>query len=341
MDFTEFNKILKNKEVENAYLFKGTENYLMEKYIENIKKVYIDENFSMINYIEIDSSGNFEQILNACETLPFMSEKKLIVIKDINELSQGDKSIMDKLNDYLSEVSNDNILIVRDKNDNLKKTTKLYKSFNKKDRVVEFNRLNVKQLNSFIGKLIRDKDKTIDDTELNYIVQKSGYLTYKSEKTLFEMENEIAKIIDSSKEIKISKEDIDKNMIVDVNANIFNLIDSLMGKDLRTSLIIFNNIYESGEPISKLLFMLIRHFRLLNKYIVYSGQGYGMNDINQKLKISPYELKKIDKFSRVVEGEKVNYILSKLLEFDIRQKSVALDGKLSMELLIADIIKNM
>lgn len=341
LDFLEFNKLLKKDELNYIYLFKGTEEYLMDKYVETIKDKYIDENFRMINYIEIDINGTFDDILNACETLPFMSEKKVVVIKDINELIQQDKSISDKINDYLLEVPENIILLIVDKTDKLKKTTKIYKNINKNRGVIEFNRLDNRQLENFIKTVIERNGSKIGTEEVEYFIEKSGYITYKSEKTLFELENELVKVANHSEDIDITKGDIDANILEDLDTSIFSFIDGLMNRDSRKALVIFNNMYKQGEPVPKILFMLIRNYRLMIKFMTYNNMGYRRNDINAKLGISSYELKKIDSNSRKFTLEYIEKVLKELLDFDTKQKTVYIDEKLLMENLIVKITKLM
>ncbi len=83
MDYKDFIKRIGTNKLRPVYLFTGDEEYLILDVIERLKKEYIEDNFEALNYINIASKENsFDSILNACETLPFMSEKKLIGGKD-------------------------------------------------------------------------------------------------------------------------------------------------------------------------------------------------------------------------------------------------------------------
>jgi len=339
LDFIDFNKKLKEGKISSVYLFKGTEEYLMDKYIENTKKTYIDESFEMINYVEIDVDGSFDGILNGCETLPFMSEKKLILVKDIYGLIQEDRTISDKLNDYLPEISPSVILIIKDKNNKLKKNTRLYKTINRLNGVVDFNRLNKVQLKIFIKGIIQENDKKILDRDLDYFIEMSNYLAYRSEKSLFELENELLKIIGHSEDETITREDIDSNLVSDLNVNIFNLIDSIMDRDLESSLIIFNNMYKMNEPVARILYMLIRHFRLMMKYTVLAKKGYSLSDINRKMEVSSFELKKLSRNTKKFNETYLRKALGELLDFDKRQKTLALDERLEMEILLVNLTR--
>lgn len=339
MNFIDFNKLLKDRELKSLYLFKGSEEYLMNKYLDNVRKAYVDDSLKMLNYIEIDVNGSFDDILNSCETIPFMSSRKLIVIKDIYEMIQNDRSISDKLNDYLPDLPDTSILIIKDKDDRLKKNTKLYKTINRMRAVVEFDRLSGPQLKYWIKGILSRNKKTIDGGNLNYLVDRSNYLAYRSEKSLFELENELLKIINHSQEESISREDIDSNLLVDIDTNIFNLIDAIMRRQAEEALLIFNNMYRMNEPVARILFMLIRHFRLLMKYDSLSRQNYSNSDIMREMKISSFEFKKIARNARSLSEAYMRKGLNYLLLMDKKQKTSSQDEKLAMEILIVNLTR--
>lgn len=339
MNFIDFNKLLKDRELKSLYLFKGSEEYLMNKYLDNVRKAYVDDSLKMLNYIEIDVNGSFDDILNSCETIPFMSSRKLIVIKDIYEMIQNDRSISDKLNDYLPDLPDTSILIIKDKDDRLKKNTKLYKTINRMRAVVEFDRLSGPQLKYWINGILSRNKKTIDGGNLNYLVDRSNYLAYRSEKSLFELENELLKIINHSQEEYISREDIDSNLLVDIDTNIFNLIDAIMRRQAEEALLIFNNMYRMNEPVARILFMLIRHFRLLMKYDSLSKQNYSNSDIMREMKISSFEFKKIARNARSLSEAYMRKGLNYLLLMDKKQKTSSQDEKLAMEILIVNLTR--
>ena len=76
MNYKELINDIKNDKLLTVYLFTGSENYLMDKAIELLKDKYIDKSFETLNYVVLDGKEvYFDNVLNACETLPFMSRK--------------------------------------------------------------------------------------------------------------------------------------------------------------------------------------------------------------------------------------------------------------------------
>lgn len=339
LTYKELEEEIRSGRIKNIYLFKGSEEYIMDKYIQRVKRLYIKPDLEALNYIEINENANFDDILNACETLPFMAEKKVVYIKDIFSLINNDKALSDKLNSYLDEISENIILIIKDKDNKLKRSTKIYKSIKAKNGVVEFDRLNRADLIKWVSKFINTNNKKISNKNLYYFLDNSGYLEYRSEKTLFELENELKKIINHGSEIEITRQDIDSNMVEVFNNNIFNLLDFLNRRDRENSLKVFDEMIRANEPIPRILFMIIRQFRLLISYKSLDIKGYSQVDIRKKLSISPYEFKKISNSSKGYSLSELKSILYYLLEVDKKQKTSSSDEKLEIEILIIKLTK--
>src|SRR5690554_4820371 len=106
MNYIELISDIKKDKIKSLYFFTGSEEYLMYETIEVLKSKYIDESLETLNYIILDGKDiSFDNILNACETLPFMSPKKIVIIKDISEIVENnDKDFIDVLSSYMEDL---------------------------------------------------------------------------------------------------------------------------------------------------------------------------------------------------------------------------------------------
>ncbi len=102
--------------------------------INIIIKKNVAEEFRELNLIRIDGMNtSFDSIMNACETMPFMGEKKVVVVYRANFLqdktdSSGSK-IYNDLKNYISNLPPYTVLIMyyllNDKRDRPNKNKKL------------------------------------------------------------------------------------------------------------------------------------------------------------------------------------------------------------------------
>ena len=83
MHYMEFFKSIQRKELTGIYLFYGEEEYVKEEALSQLADALLDPQFRDLNYQTIDGSEvGVDEIINACETVPFMAERRLVVVKD-------------------------------------------------------------------------------------------------------------------------------------------------------------------------------------------------------------------------------------------------------------------
>lgn len=336
MEIKDLIKDVREGSMKNVYLFRGTEEYLVDFYINKIVRKYVSEDFKDLNYLEVGEGRDnvYEDVLNGCETLPFLGEKKVVLLKDLDEIIKSDSSSITNLGDYVLDLPNYAILIIKDEKESLRRNTKLYKNIKKLNGVVEFKKLNYRELGNWVQKRIEDKNKDISSRDKDYFIRLSTYTEYRSEKGLYELENELNKIINHSSKKIITKQDIDAVLIEELDTNIFNLLEAITDKNPERSLKIFNDMISENEPIPRVLFMIMRHFRLILKCKIYRTNGYNDSKTRNKLGISPYEYNKISRTSNTYKENELIKYLNYILDLDVDQKTKGINEHLALEMLI-------
>lgn len=86
MNYKDIIKSVNNRDFKNMYLFYGREYYLIENSINAFKnslnESMLDFNLDIIDGKEII----LDQVISSIETLPFMDDKKIVIIKDFELL---------------------------------------------------------------------------------------------------------------------------------------------------------------------------------------------------------------------------------------------------------------
>lgn len=336
----EFISLLKKDDIDSAYLFIGVEDYLKDECIDLIKKKYIDSSLETLNFVVLDGKiSTADDLINSCETLPFMSPKKIVVLKDISQFFDREENNSKEMYDYLGNLGNHLCLILVDENNELKKTSKVYKYYKKTNKVVEFDKLKGKDLSLWVEKTVKGNNLRISYSNINYLIQNSSYFSKNITTTLYDLENELRKIISYVKDDEITKEDIDIVMVKTLDNNIFDLLSSINKGDVDNALSIFNDIYLSNEPIPKILFMISRQVRLMLSYNIYREKGYTEGEIMDKLQIKSYEYSKISAQAKMYSTNELEKYLNLLLSIDKKFKTSASDQRIDMEVLIIRLSK--
>lgn len=343
MNYAEFNKIIKedkfSKDDKTSYpfLFRGMEIYLIEDSIKRIKNKYIDKSTEALNYTVLNGKNiHQDDIINACETLPLMSEKKLVILNEPSLFLQDGITNEKEFYKYLDNIGDHCIFIITDRSDGIDKRTKFYQYFKKKDLLVEFNKLGRPQLRSWIKNLLKRNKKSMTDEDISYFIENSSYLNKynDTEKDLYSLKSDLEKLINYSNAAEISKKDIDTTGKKTMDSNIFDLLNYINDGKTEMALQVFNNLYSFNEPVLRILFMIIRQARLLISYKLYSDKGYNDNQIASIIKIKPYELKKISQQSRKHDLSRLKKHFDHLLLVDKKLKTSSTDERIEMEMLI-------
>ena len=339
MIYSEFITLMKNNQFNNTYLFTGEEDFLIDECIEKLKREYVQEGLEALNYSVFDGKNTtFDELFNSCETLPFMSPKKIVILKDLN-LFVDNISEVDEFCDYIENLGSHLCLVLVDSTKDLKKTSKIYKYYSKNKLVVEFTKLKGKDLTSWVEKVAKKNKMKISLSNVNYFIQHSTYLSRNITSTLYDLENEWNKVVSYCKNGEIQKEDIEFVMIKSLDNNVFDLLGAISKADVDGSLSIFNNIYLANEPIQKILFMISRQIRLMLGYNIYRQKGYTDGEIIEKLQIKPYEYQKISSQAKVFSVKTLEGSLNLILEVDKKIKTTSIDEKIEMEILLVRLCK--
>ncbi|MDU5535007.1 MAG: DNA polymerase III subunit delta [Anaerococcus sp.] len=335
MNFKEFMNLLIDDKLKGVYLFDSKEEFLNDTILEEVRnKVNIPD----FNLVEIKGNTNIETIKNSYETYPVMDEKKYIIWRNIDISKKSIKEYENTLNilaDDFKEFPEFALLLIFSDNPPFK--GKFYKSVAKNGKIVEINRLNQKELESFIGKRFVRNGKKIQKSLVREIVSRFSYLSKDSEIDLYEIVNVVDKIIASSSNEIVNSQDVFDHLDEVLNINIFNLTDSMSSKNPKDTVETFLKMTRANEDIFMIYHMVIRQIRNLIGVKSLYINGYNDSFMMKSLGIGSYELKKLKSFSRNFSLTELFDIHSRIFDMEYRQKSVDFDMELELLLLLRKI----
>ncbi|WP_198153303.1 DNA polymerase III subunit delta [Thermotalea metallivorans] len=332
---------LKNDQLSHIYLFHGVEYYLMEHMLQGIKSKLVDEGFQALNYQMMDGKETtIDQIINACETLPFMGESRLVVIKDLECFSGKRKNISEeeekKLAAYLSDIPPTTYLVFM-VTEGIDKRKKIVKDIGQYGKIIEFDKLQGTELNKWIIKSFSRYGKKIGEKEVAFFLDVTGYMERNSNKNLKDLENEIKKISDYlGEKTAVTLQDIDLLASKTIENNIFRLVESIGEKNGERALTLFNDMLLEGEAEIRILYMITRQFRLLYQIKLMEAQGYTPMAIAPKLGLQQFVVKKYLNQAANFDKNTLRKALQKCLDTDGGIKKGKIGPRLGVELLISE-----
>ncbi|EOC99286.1 DNA polymerase III subunit delta [Caldisalinibacter kiritimatiensis] len=344
MSYKELLNDIKKDKLKKVYICFGKEIYLKNWAVSEIKNKYVDKSFETLNFVHLDGKETkVDDIINACETLPFMSSKKIVVVEDplflINSkaVSKQDEK---QLVNYMNNLNDTTCLIFIVNDEKIDKRKKIFKQIKSIGAVIEFDRVKGDELNKWIAKTFKKNNKKISKNNINYFIHNSGYIDSSSDKTLYDLENEIVKICNYiGDRIEVNREDIDSILVKTLQNNIFKLVDCIGQKNTEDALSIFNEMILANEPVQLIFYMIARQFRLLLMAKLLEKKGYSVPNIAKKINTPNFVAKKVLTQSRNFSYKRLEEGLKKCLEIDENIKKGNIDSKLAIEILIVGFAK--
>ena len=343
MNYKDIINDIKNRNIKNTYLFYGKEYYLIENAIKEIKLTLndgmIDFNLDIIDGREIA----LDQLISSIETLPFMDDRKIVILKDFELLKGKKKNFSDEdekyFTEYIENIPQTTTLVFIVYGD-VDKRKSLVKKISKNGIVFNCDKLSDMDLFKWVKKKFDNKNVLIDNAQIMYFINQEGYLDKSSEKTLSDLENEINKISSFvGKENKVTNEIIDQLSQKKVENDIFKLIDYIGQKNSSDAMKILNDMLYEGESVFGIFSMIARQFKVIMQVRQLQIQGHSSKGIAERLKLHPFVVGKALKQTKNFSDEVIIDILNSILESDFKIKNGLVRDTLSIEMLISKYCK--
>lgn len=307
---------------------------MMEEIIDYIKRAFVNPDTFDLNYTHLRGDQlEPESFYSAVETVPFFSDKRVIIIDDLQSLIQN-IDINDTILKTLDNLPEETVVILHDSTGELRKNTKLYRHFKNNNRLVEFNKLNPRDLREYIMRQVVLQGKSMSSQDLSYFVLQTGYENRNLEVFLHQVKSELDKLLAASNEKEITKAQIDDTLTPLNDANIFNLLDSIQHKRPMDALDYLHDLYEKDEPLPVVLHMLKRRYRHLYTYKGLQEEGYPAPEIQKTIKVSNYEFRVLTQQVRSNTICQIKAGIDELYNTEVLMRSVPVDDLILIEKLV-------
>lgn len=256
-----FVKDIKENNIRKIYYFYGNERYLIDKYIKRAEKVILPEKIEGINYDIINSQDiGISGIINDANTIPFMGDIKVLIVKN-SELLSKEKQLsaqeMKNVEKYFLDPNPSCVLIFLGeeelRNISRNKIALLLKN-SPEGRLIESKKLAGNELRRWIQSYL-EKNKVEIAPEVLEMLMMIG------ERGLYNLHGELEKLILSSNGKIITKEQGQDLLILTPEGKIFELTDAVINKQGEKALKLLEEYFAAREQPIVLRGMLISSFR--------------------------------------------------------------------------------
>ncbi len=312
-----------------VYLIHGKEQLLLKEAIDRLKSSFAKEGDLNFNYDQFfGDEDSAQDIIQAAQTLPFISSKRLVLVKKVEKMASSDIKI---LAEYLNNPSESSCLVLVA--EEIKKSSSLYKAAGKHGQIFEYKLPSKKEYPKWIKKRFREKGKLVDDKASRYLVESVGY-------DLSKLENEIEKIsLYYADAAQIGEREISPLVYESSQKNIFDLVDSIGRRDKDSAFVFLKHLLEeNNDPPQIIFFMIVRQFRLLIKAKCLLDRGLKDQAVSKALKVPFFVARKLREQCRNFSLEKLRGISGLLSQTDVALKTSSKKPGLLLEGLLVKIM---
>ncbi|MDD5132296.1 MAG: DNA polymerase III subunit delta [bacterium] len=280
MKYQDLLQQISRKNIAPLYFFYGEEEFLKKEALQALYQELVtadqkDFNYALL-YGKETSAG---EILDQAQSLPFMSERRLVVVQEIEKL--GDKA---KLLSYFEQPNPTTCLVlVAGEVDSRSRKSEFYTAL--KDVEVIFWPLFKSDLKKWVEHRFRSQQKTIEAEAMDYLIEAVG-------PDLANLDSEISKLAIALPEKKrISAADVRKNIFRMYAENAERLEHSVLSRNLDRALLALQDLSAESGGEMQALWIISKSWRKLIVAKEMQSRQASLEEILKKLNIRKYDEK--------------------------------------------------
>ena len=316
----------------NIYLFIGEEYYLIRS---RINKIIKDSNAGEYNATKYDlEEVNVSEAIQDAQTLPFMSDSKVVVIKNPIFLTSQKGDVSQNVNSFIKYLLNPAptcTLIIDAFNLKLDERKDVVKKLKKVAIFKECKAMTNVEFKGWLRRKLEINGIKISNEAIDAFYERAG-------NNLENAENEADKLIsyvDLTKEV--TTEDVLKLVIKEMDTNVFSLSNAIIAKDKEKSLNVYNDLLLSGQDPVTLLSLSSRALRESYLVQLLLQENYSQGEIAREMRVSNGKAYYLMKNAKSLVKENVEYFIHRFAELDYKIKRGMIDSKTGFEFLLFEI----
>ena len=285
MNHSEFFKSLKSGEILPVYLFCGQEQYVLRSALKQLESTVVSDDLKDVNLTVLPETASGSDICAACETFPFLADKRMVVVEGSAFLAAAGKSEgEEQLIEYLKNPSDFTVLVFVSPQPDKRK--KLYKAL-AEHTVVDFSVLSDSELKKWIEKILRGFSLTIEPAALDFLLE---YADARPDALISELEKLAAYKMNGT----VTKADI-LDIITPCNEyNVFKLTDAIHQRDRKAALTLLSGMLANREEPLLILGVISKHMRLLVRLKTLMAENVPRQEAMKLLDVKEFQYKRFE-----------------------------------------------
>jgi len=326
------------------YILLGDDDFSLHQSLEEIKRGIGDPTTLAANTTVLDGQQvTLSQLNTACETLPFLAERRLVIVSGLlgrfepkgKPSRKKTTSVSDQRNEYklladhINKIPDSTILVLIDSG--IKGNNPLLKEISGKAEVKSFPLLRDAELRQWIQKRVAEESGSISPQAVILLTKLVG-------SNLWIMASEINKLILFTSGRRIEEEDVKRVVSHTQQVSVFAMVDAILEFKAGVAEQALQQLLQRGAAPAYLLVMLSRQVRMIVRVKELRNQRKTSAEIQNKLGLtSEFALRKTLEQAERYPLERLKGVYHKLLEADLSIKTGKYGAELVLNILIAEL----
>jgi DNA polymerase-3 subunit delta len=319
---------LKQRKILPLYLLYGEEEFLIQEALDLIIGTIVDPGVRDFNFNVVYCRNTpASEIVNLAETLPFMSERRLVIAREFDALKAAE---IEALVPYLNNPSPHTCFVMVSGPGRYDKKS-VTSAVEAHGAIVRFYPLLDRELVGWIDAWARARGLSIQRDAAEYLWQTVG-------NDLQKIGNELRKVEIYLKDKKSIAYDDVKAVVGDFREySSFDLAAALGQRKAEKSLLILSRLLQEGEAPVGLLGSIAWNFRRLLQAKAMEAAGVGPDEIMKKLRVIFHQTGLFKDQMKRYTMDELRKAFSAMLQADRALKSSGLPGRLVLERMILEL----
>jgi DNA polymerase-3 subunit delta len=307
-------------DLKNVYLIHGSEELLLDRAVRRLKErlaKVADLDFNMEAFD--GENATVDDVVNAANTMPFMSERRLVIVRDVDKLTNDEQG---RLADYAKDPAPYTTLVLVAKKVN--RGSRLYKAADALGGVAEYAPPKRGEYPAEVTRMFAEHGKRAATDAAYALVDAVG-------RDLRRLDSEIDKVVAyvGTRE-RVTAQDI-AEVVSAGEASIFEFLDALGGRDAASAIAILRRLTAAGESVHGVLAMSARHVRALLGARALMDRGTRADEMAPVLGMAPWQVRNVLGQAGGFTPAELSRALRGLAAVEAEMKSGALDPVMVLE----------
>jgi len=322
----------------------GEDDFSLRQTLENIKKGIGDLAALLPNTIVLDGrTVALEQLRNVCETVPFLAEKRLVVVEGLLErfepsrkngriksFRQADQAEeIKKVIAIAKAVPSFTELVII--GGSVKTANPLLRELSTLTKVASFPLLKPNQLSPWIENRVKQAGGNIAPRAVTALARFVG-------NDLWTMANEVDKLVVYTAGRRIEEADVKAVVSYAREEKIYEMTDAVIESRSGAAQEALQQLLQQGMAPAYLLASLSLQVRTLFLVREMRASGQSRREIQQKLgRLTDFQMSKAWEQSEKCSPARLRELYHRLLETDVSIKTGKMEGEIALNILVAEL----